>query len=230
MDHEAISEIGCTDDLFTAWKAAIPRERHFNGDGIISKSNWDSCPAKVLFILKETNQAEQNIVSAINKAIDNSSSGWWRGKVLRRVGRWAYGLQTYDGTVSPFKDAVLNEKHALRSIAYINIKKTSGGAITNAKDFDAHAQKFAVFVRKQVNLIQPNIVVLCGTYQPVKRHIFPELKKVSERVHTCKGIVFINAFHPAARKKGPMLYHQVLDSYHTYKNLSDEERALELEQ
>lgn len=225
MDYEAISEIDCIDDLFIAWEAAIPGDRHFNRDGVISKSNWDSCPAKVLFILKETNQAEQNIVNAINKAIDNSSSGWWRGKVLRRVGRWAYGLQAYAGTVPSFKDTVLSEKYALRSIAYINIKKTTGGAITNAKAFDAHAQKFAAFVRKQVDLIQPNIVVLCGTYKQVKRHVYPELRKVSERVHICKGVVFINAFHPAARKKGPMLYHQVLDSYHTYKSLLDKERV-----
>ncbi|MCV5231599.1 hypothetical protein OFC56_31060, partial [Escherichia coli] len=84
--------------------------------------------------------------------------------------------------------------------------------------FDAHAREFAPFVRRQIELINPDIVVLCGTYNQVKRYVFPELKKVSERVHVNDGVVFINAFHPAARKKSAMLYHQVLDNYHAYKN------------
>ncbi|EMP56620.1 hypothetical protein MSNKSG1_04776 [Marinobacter santoriniensis NKSG1] len=202
-----------------AWEGAFPEGWHFNHDGVISKDNWDSSGKRVLFVLKETNKAKQNVVTAINRAIEVKKSGWWRGKVLRRVGRWAYGLQNYDGVVPPIKDAKLNEKSAIKSIAYINIRKTAGKARTNRKTFDAHANEYASFVRRQVELINPDIVVLCGTYSQVKRYIFPELKKVSERVHLNEDVVFINAFHPAARRKSSMLYHQVLDSYHAYKNL-----------
>ena len=219
MDNKEISEMICIDELMAAWKEAFPEGWHFNHDGVISKENWDSSGKRVLFVLKETNKARQNVVTAINRAIDVKKSGWWRGQVLRRVGRWAYGIQNYDGVVPPFKDAKLNEKNAIKNIAYINIRKTSGSATTNKKAFDTHASEFATFVRRQVELIKPDVVVLCGTYSQVKRYIFPEIKKVSERVHVHEGVVFINAFHPAARKKSAILYHQVLDNYHAYKNL-----------
>lgn len=219
MDNKEISGIESLDKLMEAWEEVFPEGWHFNHDGVISKENWDSSGKKVLFVLKETNKAKQNVVNAIHRAIEVKKSGWWRGKVLRRVGRWAYGLQNYDGVVPPLKEAKLNEKNALKSIAYINIKKTSGGARTNQKTFDAHASEYAPFVRRQIELIKPDIVVLCGTYNQVKRYVFPEIKKVSERVHVNDGVVFINAFHPAARKKSAMLYYQVLDNYHAYKNL-----------
>ncbi|WP_305909457.1 hypothetical protein Q9L42_005370 [Methylomarinum sp. Ch1-1] len=219
MDNKEISEISCIDELMAAWKEAFPEGWHFNHDGVISKENWDISGKRVLFVLKETNKAKQNVVTAINRAIDVKKSGWWKGKVLRRVGRWAYGIQNYDGVVPPLKDAKLNEKNAIKNIAYINIRKTSGSATTNKKAFDTHASEFAPFVRRQVELIKPDVVVLCGTYSQVKRYIFPEIKKVSERVHVHEGVVFINAFHPAARKKSAILYHQVLDNYHAYKNL-----------
>ncbi|WP_328190265.1 hypothetical protein [Marinobacter sp. OP 3.4] len=219
MDNKEISGIDCLDELMDAWEEEFPEGRHFNHDGVISKDNWDSSRKKVLFVLKETNKANQNVVAAINRAIEVKKSGWWRGKVLRRVGRWAYGLQNYDGVVPSLKDAKLNERSAVKSIAYINIRKTAGKARTNRKTFDAHASEYAYFVRRQVELIKPDIVVLCGTYNQVKRYVFPEIKKVSERVHLNEGVVFINAFHPAARRKSSMLYHQVLDSYHAYKNL-----------
>lgn len=218
MDDKSVSEIDCLDKLMVAWEEAFPKDWYFNYDGVISTEDWDSCGKKVLFVLKETNEAKQNIVNAINRAIEVKASGWWRGKVLRRVGRWAYGLQKYDGAVPSLRDAKLNEKIAVMSIAYINIRKTSGSARTDQKSFDAHAREFAPFVRRQIELINPDIVVLCGTYNQVKRYVFPELKKVSERVHVNDGVVFINAFHPAARKKSAMLYHQVLDNYHAYKN------------
>mgnify|MGYP000748957396 CR=1 FL=1 len=216
MSNNTVSEINDLDDLLYVWEKNFPESRHFNKDGIISEENWEECDVKVLFILKETNKAKQNIVCAINRALQTKKSGWWKGKVLRRVGRWAYGLQNCNGEVPVFKEAKLNVKEAIKNIAYINIRKTYGGASTNKKSFDAHAVEFAPYIRRQVELINPDIVVLCGTYKQVKNYIFPELFKVSERVHKHENMLFINAFHPAARKKASMLYHQVVGNYHAY--------------
>jgi len=111
-----------------------------------------------------------NIITAINRALTTKKSGWWKGKVLRRVGRWAYGLQNYNGEVPTLKDAKSNGKSATKNIAYINIRKTAGGARTNKKSLDAHAKEFAPFVRRQIELIKPDIVVLGGTYKQVKSY------------------------------------------------------------
>ena len=123
MNNKSVSEINCLDELLDTWEGSFPEDWHFNRDGIISEEDWNECDVKVLFVLKETNKAKQNIVSAINRALITKKSGWWKGKVLRRVGRWAYGLQNYNGEVPPLKEAKLNCKKAIKNIAYINIRK-----------------------------------------------------------------------------------------------------------
>lgn len=172
---------------------------------------------KVLFILKETNKAKQNVVDAIRRALVTKSSGWWRGKVLRRVGIWAYGLINYSGEVPNFKDAKSYGKDATWNIAYVNMRKTAGGARTNKKSFNAHVKEYAPYIRRQIELIKPDIIVLGGTFKVVKNHIFPELEHVCKRIHRHEDIIFIDTYHPAAITKSEGLYYQVLDSYHNYK-------------
>ncbi|MDE3272517.1 hypothetical protein [Pseudoalteromonas sp. G4] len=217
MTNSNVSQIDNLEELLVDWQSKFPEGLHFNIDGIISVDDWEKCDVKVLFVLKETNKAKQNIVSAINRALTTKKSGWWKGKVLRRVGRWAYGLQNYNGEVPAIRDAKLNLKAAIKSIAYINIRKTAGGARTNKKSFDAHAAEFAPYVRRQIELIKPDIIVLGGTYKQIKKYVFPELSKVSERVHKHEDMLFINAFHPAAVKQASILYQQVVGNYHNYK-------------
>ncbi|WP_299787068.1 hypothetical protein [uncultured Shewanella sp.] len=218
MDNEKINKIDCHNLLLDAWEEKFPTEKfHFNRDGIISAEHWDKSDVKVLFILKETNKAKQNVVDAISRALVTKSSGWWRGKVLRRVGRWAYGLTNYSGEIPSFKDAKSHGKSSTWNIAYINMRKTAGGRRTNKKTFSAHVKEYAPYIKRQVELINPDIVVLGGTFKPVKEHVFPELKHICKRIHKHNDIVFINAFHPAAITKSSGLYHQVMDNYHNYK-------------
>lgn len=218
-----LSHINCHDKLLESWKKRFPIDKHhFNRDGIISPDHWNTANVKVLFVLKETNKAKQNVVDAINRALVTKSSGWWKGKVLRRVGRWAYGLISYSGEVPSFKDAKTNSIEATWSIAYINMRKTAGGARTNKKSFDTHVKEYAPYIKRQIELLAPDIVVLGGTYKPVKKHVFPELEHICKRIHRQGDMIFINAYHPAAITKSAGLYYQVLDCYHNYKTLHEE--------
>ncbi|WP_028865658.1 hypothetical protein [Psychromonas aquimarina] len=218
MDDLTISKVECHDSLLDVWEKKFPTEKwHFNRDGIISPDHWERSDLKVLFILKETNKARQNVVNAITNALSSKKSCWWKGKVLRRVGRWAYGLANYSGEVPSFKDAKSFGKEAAWSIAYINMRKTAGGSRTNKKSFDAHVNEYAPYIKRQVELIKPDVIVLCGTFKPVKKHVFPEMEHVCKRVHKYNNMLLINAFHPAAIVKSAGIYHQVLDSYHNYK-------------
>lgn len=215
---DELNNIDCHDTLLDVWENNFPTDKwHFNRDGIISPEHWNNADVKVLFILKETNGAKQNVVSAITRALTARKSGWWKGKVLRRVGRWAYGLINYSGEVPAFKEAKMYGKEASWSIAYVNMRKTAGGARTNKKSFDTHVKEYAPYIRRQVELIKPNIVVLGGTFGPFKKHVFPNLEHVCSRIHRHNSILFINAYHPAAIFKSAGIYHQVLDSYHNYK-------------
>ena len=217
MNKETITKINCHDELLDTWRNNFPEDWHFNEDGVISNEDWNNSNIKVLFVLKETNRANQNIVDAINRALVTKESGWWKGKVLRRVGHWAYGLLNYEDEAPSLKDAKTNYKNFIKNIAYINMKKASGGSSTKTKPFNSHVEEFAPFIRRQIELIKPDIIVLGGTYKQIKKYVFPELEKVSERIHKHNDMIFINAFHPAARKESSMLYYQVIDSFHKYK-------------
>jgi hypothetical protein len=224
MDDVDISKIEGLDSLLDAWEQKFPTDKwHFNRDGIISSEHWIKSDVKILFVLKETNKAKQNVVNAITNALSSKKSGWWRGKVLRRVGRWAYGLASYSEEVPSFENAKIRAKDATWSVAYINMRKTAGGAKTEKRSFDSHVKDYAPYIRRQIELIEPDVVVLGGTFNSVKRHIFPQMEHVCERIHRHKKIIFINAFHPAAVVKSSDIYHQVLDSYHNYRvNYADE--------
>lgn len=214
---EELKQINCHDKLLDLWEEKFPTEVHFNKDGIISKEHWEKSDVKVLFILKETNNARQNIVDAISRALTTTSSGWWKGKVLRRVGRMAHGLTNYTGEVPNFNDAKLHGKNSTWNIAYINMRKTAGGPKTNKISFNRHVEEYAPYIRKQIELINPTIVVLGGTFKQLKKYIYPDLSHVSERIHQHENIIFINTFHPASRTSAEGLYHQALDSYHNYR-------------
>lgn len=218
MNAEAIGRIECHDDLLKNWESQL---RPFNRDGIISPAHWDTAALKVLFVLKEANHKNKDqamdVVASIRRACDVSTSVWWRKHVLRRVGRWAYGLVHYSGQVPAFKDARYHGAKSIPGIAYINMKKSPGGASTNSKRFDAHVRQFAPFIRRQIELIKPDVVVLCGTFSFMKASVFPEMARACERIHLCNDMVFINAYHPAQKTiSAEELYRQVMDSYHYY--------------
>lgn len=220
MDANSINCIECHDDLLKRWEDQLSP---LNRDGIISPKDWENANLKVLFVLKEINQSDKkngiNVATSISKALDNNKSNWWKKNVLRRVGRWAYGLTNYLEEVPSFKAARSGGKKSTGNVAYINMKKSPGGAKTNMKKFDAHVREYAPYIKRQIELIKPDVVVLGGTFWPVKDHIFPELKRVCERIHLLNGTVFINAYHPAQKTiSAEDLYHQVLNSYHNYKS------------
>lgn len=98
-----LGKIDCLDTLLDAWEKTFDSDVYFNRDGIISNEHWMDANVKILFVLKETNKAKQNLTTAIQIALRSEKSGWWKGKVLRRVGRWAYGLAKYTGEVPASK-------------------------------------------------------------------------------------------------------------------------------
>ncbi|MCP8687156.1 hypothetical protein [Marinobacterium sedimentorum] len=215
-------------DLMDAWRKQFEannrdKPRPFNLDGVVSEEHWEMAPRKVLFVLKETNsRRQQDIREAILRS-SQKKTGWHKGKVLRRVGRWAYGLTHYDGEIPDFTQAKKSQFQAPLSIAYLNLRKTSGGARTNAKALERDVRVYAEYTRQQIELINPEIVVLCGTYNVVKKELYPELKKVSARVHSLNERIFINVFHPAQRTlKARDLYDQVLVNYHCYAQLLED--------
>ncbi|CAN7774635.1 hypothetical protein LJR290_007720 [Variovorax sp. LjRoot290] len=206
--------------LFDEWRPLVLAEAgHFVGDGIVLEEAWRASKRRILFVLKETNgyEGEKGPMDKLlrDAAKPGSTSKLWDRPTFHNLGRWAHGLLTYTGEVPGYEEAHRARRSAMLACAFINLKKSSGGR-TATEEVGVHAGRYAEQLRRQVEIIQPEIVVLGGTYPMVKEHVFPGLEKVSSRVHKLGDRIFINAFHPACTKDRREGYHQVVLSYHQY--------------
>lgn len=212
---------GFNHDAFKRAVLAAQPDAAYIVDGIISSESWYLSRVKVLFILKEANGYDgSNLAELIRKAIvEKPKSKLWCRPTFHNIGRWAFGLQQGGEKSADFKEAHRNRKSALLASAFINLKKTTGGrrATVEVRQFaETHRER----LREQILAVTPDVVVMGGTYDIIKACVFPELEKVSHRVHLLHGVPFINAFHPACTKVRKALYEQVLDSYQNYRMLA----------
>lgn len=216
----AVTENSLMDILLDEWRAHILTEAdHFVGDGVVCQESWRTAKRKVLFLLKEPNgyKGEDGPLNVLLRkaAAPNSMSKMWDRPTFHNVGRWTYGLLNYSDHVPAYDDAHRACKTAVLDCAYINIKKSSGGARAT-RAVEEHAAQYAEFLRRQVAIINPDIVVCGGTYPMLKKHVYPSLSRVSSRIHAFDKRLFINAFHPACRTRREDVYGQVLSSFHQY--------------
>lgn len=213
---------GFNHDVFKLAVLAAQPDATYIVDGIISSESWYQSRVKVLFILKEANgYPGSNLAELIRKAIVvNPKSKLWCRPTFHNIGRWTYGLQHGGEKNADFKEAHRNRKSALLTSAFINLKKTTGGrrATVEVREF---AKTYRELLREQILSITPDVVVMGGTYDIIKECVFPELEKVSHRVHLLHGVPFINTYHPACTKVRKALYEQVLDSYQNYRQQAE---------
>ena len=208
------------DILFDEWRPHVVAESgHFVEDGIVCEEGWRKAKRKILFLLKEPNgyKGEHGALNDLLRkaAAPNSTSAMWDRPTFHTVGRWAHGLLHYSGQVPSYDEAHRARKSAVLECAYINIKKSTGGARATKK-VEVHAAKYAEFLRRQVAIIEPDIVVCGGTYDILKEHVYPRMSKISSRIHQLETRIFINAFHPSCRTNRKVVYDQVLQSFHQY--------------
>lgn len=206
--------------LLAEWSARLVAEAgHFVGDGIVCDDSWRAAKRKVLFLLKEPNgyEGEKGPLNDLLRqaAQPKSTSKLWDRPTFHNVGRWAFGLINYSDHAPAYDEANRARRTAVLGCAYINIKKSSGGARAT-KHVEVHAAKYGEFLRRQVDLIGPDIVVCGGTYSILKEHVYPGLSRVSSRIHRLDNRIFINAFHPGCRTNRKTVYDQVLSSFQQF--------------
>jgi len=128
-------------------------------DGIVDSSIFAHEGKKVLFVLRETNGFAGGDLCGFLR--DGPRYQMWH-----TVARWATGIQQgfplYDD-INKF--AVL--QRSLRRCAAINLKKASGGSSANPAVINAFAFQDRALLRKQISEIEPEIIVACGTFDPL---------------------------------------------------------------
>ena len=155
----------------------------FYRDGIFNPNRWFNNDIRPLFILKEVHEAkdlclEEKRINFVEMKEEDDFDPWDGKTVMwRRLGTLAKGVlyfNNYHGEVLEYQLFPNNEqglaehRETLENIAIMNLKKYPGGSNTGHDksrqtiDFTVHAENYADFLRKQIEIMDPTIIICCG--------------------------------------------------------------------
>lgn len=213
------------EELEERWMDARPDYEAFCRDGILCDDgdgyrNGDY-GVRILFLLKEAPYGVydwydddsmiirgQNVSSG---SYGNSSSFW------TVLGFRAYVIDCIANGNEPdwddFMDIHDDEGYGLENAACVNIKKGNGVPRSDWGDLKAYAQDDRDFINEQIDLIDPDVIVCCGTYQVYQRCIcdgdIPSGAQSQAVYDSVNDRYVIDMPHPAARKKPEALFHDM---------------------
>jgi hypothetical protein len=201
------------DALFNEWHACEP-DKQFIRDGIIDEVEYVKQKTKLLFIAKEANDS--------NGGVWDFRTIWKnapKSKFDNRVAEWAWGIQngfsnsfdeiygedsnTEEEKISPQKLQI--KKEALQKIAFLDIKKSGGGGRANNKELKTHIEKNIDYLHKQIEIINPDIIISGLTHKFLIEALFTPLPVNFKRtgyvrcVFKWKNCRVIDFYHPSSQ-------------------------------
>lgn len=183
-------------------------QKVFIKDGVIHPAAFAGQRHRVLFIAKEHNYLGGK--EDTNYKADYRE--WWKEHIhllfSHRISEWAYGLLNDFST--GLETLSYAEKHsALQSIAFINVKKSSGGATANKQTILAYISESRELLHRQIQGIAPTLIISCFRHDYYTEHLFANnMKRVSAAysLGSWNGIPVITYYHPSSRKNKKQLY------------------------
>lgn len=143
-------------DLFEEWKANRGYSS-FMADGLFDERKWKKQSVKILYVLKEANWENGNR-DLCEYLLSEKSPTYW--KTWNNIVRWTQAIQC--GGEYQREITKADKTKWLKKIAILNIKKVGGGARANNEQIREYGQRDAVYIKRQIELYQPDIIICCG--------------------------------------------------------------------
>lgn len=193
------------EELLNRWGA---ESRHsgevFIRDGIVDLMSWESSPRKVMFLLKEAYDRSGegfDLCEWIRDDKEDKTSSMWR-----RAAHWSHLVHSLDSPKSFEEISNVDAAKSLRSSAIVNIKKSNGCSRSSDEDLKKYAREDKEYIKKQIKLINPQIVI-CGYTRGFVEGFWPDWRKVSDLVYVADGRIFIDYWHPANQYPNKLNYY-----------------------
>lgn len=219
------------DGLFTEWEAVSIA----NGDGKISKDGlmrklnadvnelWNKSVKKVMFLMKDQPNGggddtrnwlvlpEEHRLAKRNREASPV--------FLKRLALLLYGI-TYN--VTDYYS--IDEKEAVKCFnevpfAFVEAKKQSGGTSVTAKVMDSYINKYKDFQLREIDILEPNIIVCCGgpQYHFALHTLYSkdDLERIDENVYfdKVKNVLLMYSLHPRWRGSHADFFSKVMWHY-----------------
>lgn len=142
--------------LFDDWEHAIGPT--FVQDGVVDSESYLNSPRKLLYVLKEANDFDGDLRCLVR---NGGKPATWNN-----ITRWTRCVHELPNTLEWSELEKVTPKQrvkALRSIAFMNVKKHAGGAQAKQGDLRDVIERDQGFIRKQIQIYDADYVVCCGT-------------------------------------------------------------------
>ena len=214
------------DKLFDEWAHHGYGPGKFVRDGIVNEGLWNKKP-KVLFLLKETNGNDKKYAPLLKEVYSNDLRLLWDVDQWNKIGYLGSAIHEVTTDFIPdFDSAKKNYKEACKRLAVVNLKKSSGGSLTDSGELFRHFKddksgKETANTKREIEIIGPDIIIFGGVFDIVMGlEMFGKKYPISERVYRFErlneSIVGIDFVHPNARVAGDILYYALAKIYQNY--------------
>jgi hypothetical protein len=180
--------------LLDEWSAQRPEYKIFVRDGILNKSLYTASNPKIAILLKESNDDFVEIAPLTTDGYgpNGNSSHFWRN-----INIYTYIATCAWNNINPIYDDIheITEKQ-VNSIAYINVKKNAENkSVSNDNEILEYSERDQPFLRKQLRIIQPQIV-FCGNTKKCYDFI-EDSSFLKHNVYLGKNRLVIDYYHPS---------------------------------
>lgn len=162
-------------ELDKRWMRARPAYRGFSHDGILSINvdDYFDADVRIMFLLKEAPLGVYGRIKDGGMLIRGISVGsdarGNSGVFWKLLGMWTCVIDILQLGEEPDIEEFYRDHndggYGLFNAAYVNIKKGNGCAYSNWGDLKAYARRDRDFLNEQIDMLDPDVIVCCGTYQ-----------------------------------------------------------------
>lgn len=173
----------------------------------MNEERFASSKVKVLFLLKEVNDREQKKDWSLVQLIHNQINKMKFLRIWHTVGIWSFALQNGFPAYQTLK-LKHNVRDGLYEIATTNLKKSGGGGTSDFHEIREHAQKNKELWVREIEIIQPDVVICGGTFDIIQDILGFETTTCDSGAKIGKAVntTFIDFYHPMYRISPKILY------------------------
>lgn len=185
------------DEQYNKYKFGNVKKTSFLPDGIIDPDKYFSADKKVLFIAKEANWGGNDEENEISSQEDEfwlrivvNKEQYKDGNIIYNESKFSKGLaMLYNAYINNSFDTPDYSHEGLKNVAFINLNKRGGYSYCSYSTLKGYAQEYGKLIAQQIDLINPDIIICCGTNLVSILNDYVTSK-------TCKAKI-IGVYHPS---------------------------------
>lgn len=229
------------DELFEEWEKEF-EFTHFFSDGLMYKGEisknmtwrypgkenelWEKAEKRVMFLMKDVNAGKDDDNE------DNDIRGRFfkdtKVRIYRNMSYWLYGLlKTIEYNQVPeftFSVSEVTQFFDDTPFSYVNCKKEAGASSVSYSTLVNHIDRDKKFLTKEINILNPDIVICCAwaesTGNPifdfVKENVWIDIEEINKWMYYSKekNKLVIDSYHPTTRKSGDAeIYNSMMEAF-----------------